>query len=899
MATDRIGRPPPPAPKLSSASPVSKPQGSTNVVAPKNVNADGMDRSRARNAAAVNALMSTTRADFFAQARDGFVAFDPSTRQVVGGHAAGVALRDGELQGTPLENLLKVFARGVPNGDVVFRVGDAKVNPPGTTDAHGLQSLPIDALGNAVKGVDAKRGGLIDVGLEAKDSAPGRARVLALPKDYDGPIFISDIDETLRMTKYGKVLNGDVQPPIEGAKELLEGVSAQGAPIVYLSAGAPNIRPSNEKFLAQLPPGVLLNQDDYPLENLAPDNALRTKLQAEYKTQMLNALREAYPNAKLFGLGDDKYGDAIAYQNAGATTYVHNVDATQKNLPPGFHGVVTNVYSKDFIAKVEADVGAAVKTSRSFGGDPSAKVATPEWTFNPEPIAHRSLKEQLERHVEDLVALGRHVPSALKNALTSRLEGGEETLAAVSKMTDAELSSLPVDSLAAMTEALLRNGILAKLARNSVDGTKASEQVLRLITAHGTDAGAMDAVLSRVDVNVAEKLTGPARATYLSLRQSGEPKLGDWAGLSAYLDRATGTTVRDGSTVTPLINGEVAFPAMTAAIDAASSTVNLSVFSFRSDQAGWDMARHLAAAADRGVTVRVLYDRMGSYKSSGTRTDPAMYEFMRQHGVDVIEVSPEALGAQLNHRKITVIDGNRAFTGGMNIGDEFRYEWHDVHSEVRGPAVADLQRLFVDQWKREGGKVSDESKLFPTLAKEPKSFGVRVIGHEGLNDRNIQLAYLRAIDTAETSIRIASPYFTDPTVVAHLERAAKRGVRVDVVLPKVNDKGIVQVAERALYQQLRDAGIHVYEYKGHSMAHDKVATFDGKVATIGSSNLDARSLHSNDEDNVWVHDEKLAAKLNAELFDRDITQSDVIDTYKPGILHMTIENLVKRFANFL
>lgn len=893
----RIRRPP--APTLPS--PTRATSGAVPSARPARaaVVSDGMDPQATR--AATN-VVSAPRPDYFAQARDGFLSFDPSTKEVVDGHAAGVALRDGELQGSRFENLLKVFARGVPDGDAVFTIGAEKVNPNGTTNGKGLQSLPLDAMKNALSGLDAKRGGLLDIGLAAKNSEPGRARMLALPQDYDGPIFISDIDETLRMTKYSKVLNGEVQPPIEGAEEILAGVAKLGAPIIYLSAGAPNIRPANEKFLSQFPPGVLLNQDDYPLENLAPDNGLRTKLQADYKSSMLAELRKAYPHAKIFGLGDDKYGDAIAYANAGATAYIHNVDPTQKNLPADFKGVVTDVYSKDFVAKVLGDVAASVKQSTSFGGDPKADVVIPIAPPNPEPMPERSLLDKLKGTASDLVALGRPVPSALTRAISDRLKGGEETLASVSRMTDAELKELPADSLAAMAEALLTNGILAGLARNKIDSDAASAQVLRLVTAHGTDIGEVDRISSRINRNLGDKLTGPARESWLRLHYEQRALPGDWSGFDQYLDAATQSVARTGSTVTPLIDGDAAFGRMLEAIDSAKKSVSLSVFSFRSDQAGWDFARKLADAADRGCQVRVLYDRLGSTKTSGTRTDPSIYAFLRQHGVEVIQNAPAAMGDDLNHRKLTVIDGEVGFAGGMNIGDEWRYEWHDVHSELHGPVVADLQRLFIEQWKREGGKLSPETEralIVDVAPAQQNAVAARVVGHDGEDDRDLKLAYLRAIDTAQKEIRIASPYFTDPDLVDHLTAAAQRGVRVDLVLPKTNDKAYIQFAEKALYDELRRGGVRIYEYKGRPMAHEKVATFDGRVTTIGSSNLDARSLHTNDESNVWIQDEALAAKVNAELFDRDLQQSDEVKKYKPGILHLAVENLEKRLSGIL
>jgi cardiolipin synthase len=289
------------------------------------------------------------------------------------------------------------------------------------------------------------------------------------------------------------------------------------------------------------------------------------------------------------------------------------------------------------------------------------------------------------------------------------------------------------------------------------------------------------------------------------------------------------------------------------------------------------MAKHLAAAAGRGVPVKVIYDPMGSKESNGKKTSDDVYKFMQQHGVQVIAQQPTALADHLTHRKITVVDGQTAFTGGMNVGDEYSTLWHDVHSKVEGPAVADLQKLFIQQWKGDGGTVTPQevTKMLPNLMPVAET-SARVIGHEGRGDQNIKLAYLRAIDTAQTSVKIANPYFSDPDVMKSLANAAKRGVDVQVVVPATNDMAAEQNASRANYLDLVNAGVKVYEYAGAPMAHDKVATFDGKMSTIGSSNLDARSLGNNDEANVWTGDPSVAKDLEANLFARDIGQSTLI-----------------------
>jgi len=491
------------------------------------------------------------------------------------------------------------------------------------------------------------------------------------------------------------------------------------------------------------------------------------------------------------------------------------------------------------------------------------------------------------------------VPAALRAQVKKEVAGTAHAFQRAEQLGDVELAAMSETARAELARALIDPNIVERL----VHPHARADHFLRVVTARGSGAGSVDAVLGRLEygTNVARHLLGPAKQRFLSMMRANRARPGDWAGFRGYLDEATGSAAHAGSRVEPLINGEVAFPAMQEAIGRARSSVHVSVYAFQSDDAGWDFARDLAGAADRGVRVRLMYDPVGSKQSAGAPTDPKIYAFLRQHGVDVIERPPGALDDHLSHRKITVVDGELGFTGGMNIGDEYRTIWHDVHARVTGPAVADLQRLFVSQWKSLKGHLQpgEERALFPVLAGLGGAGDVRVIGHDGLADQNMKLAYLRAIDTAQHTIHIANPYFSDRDVSAHLQAAARRGVEVVVVLPKTNDMKLEQDAERDMYHALLQAGVRVYEYYGRPMAHDKLATFDGQISTIGSSNLDARSLWNNDEANVWSTDPAVARQLDRELFARDLEQSDRITTARRGLLGTIRQEIGQRLARKL
>ncbi|MHB2018457.1 MAG: phospholipase D-like domain-containing protein [Candidatus Xenobia bacterium] len=820
------------------------------------------------------------------EGRDGFVAFDPTNGAVTGLYGPGATVR--RLWGPPsgLDAMQGLMAHGMRRVHVTFNVKGQSVTPPGATGAHGQEALPPAAMQRVLQSMNPLRGGLFTTDASSPSTGVAQAQVLALPRNYDGPVFVCDLDDTLRPTKVTALLAGHTQQPIAGVTGLLNGVAQLGVPIVYLSAGSFHLHTANEKFLSQLPPGVLLDRDQSLWQQIRATNHSSAASQGGYKASVLAALQQACPQVKLFEIGDDKYGDAIAYQQHGTMAYIHNVDGTQRNLPKGFHGVVTDDYNPAFEARVLTDLRNAIARSVSFGGNPNATVAAPEQLPPPPPIHPLSLQERLQNIFAVSHGLGHRVTDDLKQKLLR----ANDIVSTVDNLGDTDMRSLPAAALGALARDLLKDD------KHRVSDAQAS-QFMRLITAQGTDAGHVDAVLSHVPSGDLKRLPGSVAEQFVALQKSHQAVPGDWQAWGSYVDAATASTARPGTRVEPLIDGVNAFPVMLEAIDRAHSTINVSMFAFQSDQTGWDFARHLADAAKRGVQVRLMYDEYGSHKSNHQATDPAIYQFLKNNGVQVISHPPGPLADHLDHRKIITVDGTSGFIGGMNVGDEYRYLWHDCMSRVTGPGVGDLQKLFVESWTERGGALSpaDRQQMFPPLSPVPDAGTARIVAHTGLSDWNMKLAYLRAIDTATSSIHIADPYFSDPDVIAHLEAAAKRGVDVRIVLPKYNNHGLEQAAERDDYHSLIAAGAHIYEYYGMEMAHDKVATFDGRLATIGSSNLDARSLQNDDEANVWIDDSRVAQQLDVQLFAADQQKSNDMNGYQPGF----VRRLVNQFGNKL
>ena len=309
--------------------------------------------------------------------------------------------------------------------------------------------------------------------------------------------------------------------------------------------------------------------------------------------------------------------------------------------------------------------------------------------------------------------------------------------------------------------------------------------------------------------------------------------------------RAIGTCVfpSTGNAVELLIDGKQAYPAMERAIAGSTESINALFYIWHADAAGHRLRDLLVEKAQQGVQVRVLVDAFGSDSFRGEFIAPLL-----DAGVKVGSFFPsafDALGAPRfnfrNHRKILVVDGAVAFTGGMNIGDEYANDWRDLMVCLRGPAVSALSYVFLDDWYFATGESVDDqpTSISPNMAG---STDIAVIASGPDSEAWIHDAYFTALSRAESRIWIATPYFI-PTapLMAALRTAAGRDVEVGIVVPDVSDVRLVKWASRSYYKDLLDAGVKVYEYQG-PMLHAKALLVDDSLVSVGTANLDTRSL---------------------------------------------------------
>jgi cardiolipin synthase A/B len=329
-----------------------------------------------------------------------------------------------------------------------------------------------------------------------------------------------------------------------------------------------------------------------------------------------------------------------------------------------------------------------------------------------------------------------------------------------------------------------------------------------------------------------------------------------------------------GNTITPLVNGDEAFPAMLAAVESAKKSVSLVSYIFDNDPTGKQFVGALERAVKRGVEARVLID------AAGTRYSwPPITRILKRAQVPYGRFLPSSLLQPWrvatinlrNHRKVLVVDGQLGFTGGMNIrhgnvlASKPKSPVKDLHFRVEGPVVTRLQEAFVNDWAFTTGEVLDGDLWFPDL-KESGSVIARVItdGPDADFDK-LRWTLLAALAEAQTSIQIITPYFLpDTALITALNLAALRGVRVDIILPAKNNLPFVQWASRAMWWQVLQRGCHIW-LAPPPFDHSKLMIVDGHWVFLGSANWDARSLRLNFELNVECYGRDFADKMELVL----------------------------------
>jgi cardiolipin synthase len=340
-------------------------------------------------------------------------------------------------------------------------------------------------------------------------------------------------------------------------------------------------------------------------------------------------------------------------------------------------------------------------------------------------------------------------------------------------------------------------------------------------------------------------------------------------------------------------DGRPAFDAMLEAIRTARHHIHVEKFIFQPDNLGKQFIDELTRKAREGIEIRLLYDAMGSHRLGARLLRPLIAEGGQTSVFLPLNLLRRRFQINMrNHRKIVIVDGNVAFVGGLNIGDEYlglhpHYGyWRDTHMKIQGPAVGDLQRVFSEDWSFAAGEnltdPEEGGKYFhPREVHGP--YDVQIVESGPDRDlKSIRELYFAAILKARKRVWIASPYFVpDEGLLDALRLAGYLGVDVRFLGQLQPDKWIPQYAARYYWGQVLTAGVKVYQY-AKGMMHSKVILVDDDWATVGTANLDNRSLHLNFEVNCVIYSPE-AVSILAEAFERDLQDAIRLDRLVYGL----------------
>ncbi len=349
------------------------------------------------------------------------------------------------------------------------------------------------------------------------------------------------------------------------------------------------------------------------------------------------------------------------------------------------------------------------------------------------------------------------------------------------------------------------------------------------------------------------------------------------------------TPASRGNRVVLLADAARTYAEMKRAITAARHHIHVEFYIIQNDVTGKALRQLLVEQAERGIEVRVLVDGMGSIGlpsdfwiellRAGGKTDvfnPVRFRRFRLTRRDRVDFR--------NHRKIIVVDGRTAFTGGINVGKEYLGldpeigHWRDTHLRIDGPAALSIQHAFAQDWVTATGEELDSEHFFPDLVadEEPGNCIVHVLD-SGPDHRwqSMSLIHQHAIALAQTRVWITNPYFIPgKSVMDALVAAALRGVDVRLLLPRKSDSRLVSSASKSYYPELLRAGIKIYEYQS-GFIHAKTMLVDDWMGTVGSANMDLRSFKLNFELNAFVYTEEFPLRL-AEQYLTDLASAELV-----------------------
>jgi cardiolipin synthase len=348
--------------------------------------------------------------------------------------------------------------------------------------------------------------------------------------------------------------------------------------------------------------------------------------------------------------------------------------------------------------------------------------------------------------------------------------------------------------------------------------------------------------------------------------------------------RREGITFSQGNSVRLLMSGRDKFADMFETIRQAKSSIHLEYFNFRNDSIANLLFDILREKRKEGVEVRALFDGFGN----DSNNQPLKKEHLQKlhaDSINIYEFDPIRFPWvnhiwPRDHRKIVVIDGEVAYTGGMNVADYYIVgteqvgEWRDMHCRIEGPAVNELQQIFLRMWKRVTKENITDAKYF-----QGKPAGNKMVGianrEPHTSNEIMRRFYVHALDAAQDSIKLVNPYFAPTSsVIKALKRCAERGVKMDILMSSKYDIPLMPDVVIYNMKKLAKRGARIWRYRP-GFHHSKIMMVDGKFCTVGSTNLDARSLRYDYEINAIIIDPETTHQLE-ERFMQDTQKCDLM-----------------------
>ena len=347
-------------------------------------------------------------------------------------------------------------------------------------------------------------------------------------------------------------------------------------------------------------------------------------------------------------------------------------------------------------------------------------------------------------------------------------------------------------------------------------------------------------------------------------------------------------------------SGENFFKALLEDIKNAKSSIHMEFYIWTSDSLGEEIKEILIRKAQEGVEVRLLFDGVGSFGkiSFKYRRELKKAGIKFRYFLDLAAPLSLLKINYCNHRKIAVIDGLVAYTGGMNVGLEYitggnRFEsWRDTQIRIKGESVNMVQAVFLVDWYNSGDKLLLDKKYLPEADEATPEMAVQ-IATSGADSKwaSIQQMFFTMITNANRDIYIQTPYFIpDQSIMTALETAALSGINVNILMTGIPDKKIPYWAAHTYFEPLLNAGVNIFQYK-KGFLHSKIVIVDNSIASIGSCNMDMRGFHINFELNVLIYDQVTAEKMTEDFYN-DLKFSETI-THE----HISKSGILKNFRN--